>query len=42
MSVERALDILTKEFAERGKIDRELLDVFVAKKIWEPVMAGRT
>jgi HD-GYP domain-containing protein (c-di-GMP phosphodiesterase class II) len=42
MSVERALDILTKEFADRGKIDRELLDVFVAKKIWEPVMAGRS
>ncbi len=42
MSIERALDILTKEFAERGKIDRELLDVFVAKKIWEPVMAARS
>ena len=41
MSIERALDILTKEFADRGKIDRDLLDVFVAKRIYEPVMARR-
>jgi HD-GYP domain-containing protein (c-di-GMP phosphodiesterase class II) len=41
MSIERSLDILTKEFADRGKIDRELLDVFVAKRIYEPVMAAR-
>jgi HD-GYP domain-containing protein (c-di-GMP phosphodiesterase class II) len=41
MSIDRALDILNKEFADRGKIDRELLDVFVAKRIYEPVMAGR-
>ncbi|HEY4441378.1 MAG TPA: HD domain-containing phosphohydrolase [Candidatus Elarobacter sp.] len=40
MSIERALDILSKEFADRGKIDRELLDVFVAKRIYDPVMAA--
>ena len=34
MPVERALDILTKEFAERGKIDRDLLDLFVAKQLY--------
>src|SRR6202043_804940 len=38
MTVDRALDILTKEFANRGKIDSELLNVFIAKKIWEPGM----
>jgi len=32
--VERALDILTHEFAERGKIDSDLLDLFVVKKLW--------
>jgi HD-GYP domain-containing protein (c-di-GMP phosphodiesterase class II) len=41
MSIERALDILTKEFAERGKIDAQLLDVFIAKKVYEPVMAAK-
>ncbi len=34
LSIERALDILTKEFAERGKIDPLLLDVFVTKKVY--------
>jgi HD-GYP domain-containing protein (c-di-GMP phosphodiesterase class II) len=35
LSTERALDILTKEFGQRGKIDEQLLDVFVTKKIYE-------
>ncbi|GAC1576817.1 MAG: HD family phosphohydrolase [Candidatus Elarobacter sp.] len=42
MSVERALDILVKEFAQRGKVDADLLDLFIAKKIYAPVMAART
>lgn len=41
MSIERALDILTKEFAERGKIDPQLLDVFITKKVYEPIMAAK-
>jgi HD-GYP domain-containing protein (c-di-GMP phosphodiesterase class II) len=41
MSIERALDILLKEFAERGKVDKELLDLFIAKKVYEPTMAAR-
>ncbi|MBV8424757.1 MAG: GAF domain-containing protein, partial [Candidatus Eremiobacteraeota bacterium] len=41
MSIERALDILTKEFAERGKIDPLLLDVFISKKVYEPIMAAK-
>jgi len=35
LSIERALDILTKEFAQRGKIDPQLLDVFVTKRVYE-------
>ena len=35
LSAERALDILTKEFAQRGKINEALLDVFVTKRIYE-------
>jgi HD-GYP domain-containing protein (c-di-GMP phosphodiesterase class II) len=35
MSIERALDILTKEFAERGKVDALLLDVFIQKRLYE-------
>jgi HD-GYP domain-containing protein (c-di-GMP phosphodiesterase class II) len=35
MSVERALDILTKEFAERGKVDPLLLDVFIHKRLYD-------
>jgi HD-GYP domain-containing protein (c-di-GMP phosphodiesterase class II) len=35
MSAERALDILSKEFAERGKIDPMLLDVFIHKRLYE-------
>jgi HD-GYP domain-containing protein (c-di-GMP phosphodiesterase class II) len=35
MPVERALDILTKEFAQRGKVDPVLLDVFIAKRLYD-------
>ena len=35
MSIERALDILSKEFAQRGKIDSTLLDVFITKRLYE-------
>ncbi len=38
LSVERALDVLVREFAERGKVDRELLDVFIAKRVYETVV----
>jgi HD-GYP domain-containing protein (c-di-GMP phosphodiesterase class II) len=41
MPVDRALDILTREFADRGKIDRDLLDVFISKRVFEPVLAAR-
>ncbi len=41
MPIERALDILVKEFAQRGKVDGELLDLFIAKKVYEPIMSGR-
>lgn len=41
MSIERALDILVKEFAERGKIDAQLLDLFIAKKVYVPVMEAK-
>jgi HD-GYP domain-containing protein (c-di-GMP phosphodiesterase class II) len=39
MPVERALDILVREFADRGKVDRDLLDLFIAKRVYEPVIA---
>ena len=42
MSAERALDILVREFAERGKVDRDLLDLFIAKRVYEPVLAARS
>jgi HD-GYP domain-containing protein (c-di-GMP phosphodiesterase class II) len=35
MSIERALDILSKEFAQRGKVDPLLLDVFIHKRLYE-------
>ncbi len=35
MSIERALDILNKEFAQRGKIDQVLLDVFIEKRLYD-------
>ncbi|MBV8151658.1 MAG: GAF domain-containing protein [Candidatus Eremiobacteraeota bacterium] len=41
MPIERALDILTKEFAERGKVDAQLLDLFITKKVYEPIMAAK-
>ncbi len=37
MPLERALDILVKEFAERGKVDAELLDLFIARKVYEAI-----
>jgi hypothetical protein len=37
MPVERALDILVKEFAQRGKVDAELLDLFIARKVYETI-----
>jgi HD-GYP domain-containing protein (c-di-GMP phosphodiesterase class II) len=40
MTAERALDILVREFADRGKVDRDLLDLFIAKRVYEPVLAG--
>jgi len=39
LSVERALDVLVREFADRGKVDRDLLDLFIAKRVYEPVVA---
>jgi HD-GYP domain-containing protein (c-di-GMP phosphodiesterase class II) len=42
MPIDRALDILVKEFAQRGKVDTELLDLFIATKVYEPIMAART
>ena len=38
MPVERALDILVKEFAQRGKVDSELLDLFIARKVYETIV----
>lgn len=35
--LQKALDILTKEFAERGKIDPVYLDVFIEKRLYEAV-----
>jgi len=35
MSIDRALDILAKEFAQRGKVDSLLLDVFIHKRLYE-------
>jgi HD-GYP domain-containing protein (c-di-GMP phosphodiesterase class II) len=40
LSIERALDILTKEFAQRGKIDPLLLDVFITKRVYEVTTGG--
>jgi HD-GYP domain-containing protein (c-di-GMP phosphodiesterase class II) len=37
MPVDRALDILVKEFAQRGKVDSELLDIFIARKVYETI-----
>jgi HD-GYP domain-containing protein (c-di-GMP phosphodiesterase class II) len=35
--LEKALDILTKEFAQRGKIDALFLDLFIQKRLYEAV-----
>jgi HD-GYP domain-containing protein (c-di-GMP phosphodiesterase class II) len=35
MSAERALDILQKEFVDRGKVDAILLDVFITKNVYQ-------
>lgn len=40
MPVERALDILVKEFAQRGKVDADLLDLFIARKVYETIDVG--
>jgi HD-GYP domain-containing protein (c-di-GMP phosphodiesterase class II) len=37
MPLERALDILVKEFAQRGKVDSELLDLFISRKVYETI-----
>jgi HD-GYP domain-containing protein (c-di-GMP phosphodiesterase class II) len=38
MPIEKALDILVKEFAQRGKVDAELLDLFIEKKVYEGII----
>ncbi len=40
LTAERALDVLVREFADRGKVDRELLDLFIAKRVYEPVLGA--
>ena len=35
--LEKALDILSKEFAERGKIDPLLLDIFIQKRVYTAI-----
>ena len=37
LSIERALDILEKEFSQRGKIDPLLLDVFITQRVYDIV-----
>ena len=34
VSVERALGILSEEFARKGKIDAALLDLFIVRRLW--------
>ncbi|HEX8806963.1 MAG TPA: HD domain-containing phosphohydrolase, partial [Candidatus Aquilonibacter sp.] len=41
MSAERALDILLKEFAQRGKVDPLLLDVFIHRRLYEVTIQRR-
>ena len=41
MPIDRALDILVKEFAQRGKVDGDLLDLFITNKVYEPIMAAK-
>ena len=33
--------MLRREFADRGKVDADLLDLFIAKRVYEPVVLGR-
>jgi HD-GYP domain-containing protein (c-di-GMP phosphodiesterase class II) len=40
MALDRALDIMVREFADRGKIDRDLLNLFIAQRVYEPSPAG--
>ncbi len=42
MPIDRALDILVKEFAQRGKVDSELLDLFIARKVYETIAEAKT
>lgn len=37
MPVDRALDILVKEFAQRGKVDSDLLDLFIARRVYDAI-----
>jgi HD-GYP domain-containing protein (c-di-GMP phosphodiesterase class II) len=37
MPIDRALDILVREFAQRGKVDSELLDLFISRKVYETI-----
>ncbi len=41
MPVDRALDILQREFADRGKVDADLLDLFINNRVYEPVVTAR-
>ena len=38
MPVERALDILVVEEAGRGRIDKNLLDIFIQSKVYEKTL----
>jgi HD-GYP domain-containing protein (c-di-GMP phosphodiesterase class II) len=38
MPIEKALDILVKEFAQRGKVDAGLLDLFIEKKVYAGII----
>ncbi|MHB8139816.1 MAG: HD domain-containing phosphohydrolase [Vulcanimicrobiaceae bacterium] len=40
ISLERALDILSKEFAQRGKIDPLLLDIFISRRVYLATLQG--
>lgn len=40
MPVEKALDIMTKEFAASGKIDRNFFDLFIARRLFEVAPAA--
>jgi HD-GYP domain-containing protein (c-di-GMP phosphodiesterase class II) len=41
MPIDRALDILQKEFVDRGKVDALLLDVFISKRLFENTATPR-